>query len=63
MNLGVSHYDHKSIPVAKFESGSCHSFGDMMSQNFPRKKGKVIKFEYLSPENGFNFKKEEFLCA
>ena len=35
MKLGESHYDCKSIP----ESGSSSSFGDMTSQNLPRKKG------------------------
>ena len=34
----MSHYDHKSIPDAKFESDSISSFGDMTSQSFPRKK-------------------------
>ena len=28
MKLGMSHYGHKSIPDAKFESGSSSSFGD-----------------------------------
>ena len=35
----MSHYGHKSIPDAKFESKSSPSFGDMTSQNFPLKKG------------------------
>ena len=35
----MSHYTHKSIADAKFESGSSSSFGDMTSQMFPRKKG------------------------
>ena len=39
MKLGMSHYGHKSIPDAKFESSSSSSFRDMTSQNFPRKKG------------------------
>ena len=55
MKLGMSHYRHKSIPDAKFESGSSSRFGDMTSQIFPRKKGRVIKFGYLPSENGFNF--------
>ena len=38
MKLGMSHYGHKIIPNAKFESGSSFSFGDMTSQNFPQKK-------------------------
>ena len=36
---GMSHYGHKSISDAKFESGSPSNFGDMTSQNFLRKKG------------------------
>ena len=39
MKLFMSHYSHKSIPDAKFEADSSSSFGDMKSQNFPRKKG------------------------
>ena len=39
MKLFVSHYSHKSIPDAKFEADSSSTFGDMTSQNFPRKKG------------------------
>ena len=35
----MSHYGYKSIPDTKFESDSSSSFGDMTSQNFPRKKG------------------------
>ena len=27
-----------------------------------RRREQVIKFGYLPPENGFNFKKNEFLC-
>ena len=38
IQLCVSHYSYKSMPDAKFESGSLSSFGDMMSQNFPRNK-------------------------
>ena len=60
MKFGMSHYGHKSISDAKFESDSSSSFGDMTSQNFPRKKGTVMKFGYLPPENGFNFKKMSF---
>ena len=46
MKLGVSHYGHKSIPDAKFESGSSSSFGDMASQNFPRKNGTSHQITY-----------------
>ena len=56
----MGHYIYKSIPDAKFEVDSSFSFGDMTSQNFPQKKGPVIRFDYLPPENGFNFKKTSF---
>ena len=52
----MSHYRYKSIPDAKFEADSSSSFGDMMSQRFPQKIERVIKFGYLPPENGFNSK-------
>ena len=55
MKLGMTHYGHKSIPDAKFESGSSPSFGDMTSQNFLGRRERVIKFGYLPPENRFNF--------
>ena len=45
----MSHYGHKSIPYAKFESDSSSSFGDMMSQNFPRKKGTSHKIWLFTP--------------
>ena len=50
----MSHYSHKSMPDAKFESGSFSNFGDMTSQNFSLEKERVIKFGYLPSENGFN---------
>ena len=53
----MSHYRHKSIPDAKFESGSSSSFGDMTSQNFPWKKGRSHQIRLFTPQNGFNFKK------
>ena len=37
MKLCVSDYLHKNIPDAKFETDSSFNFGDMTSQNFPRK--------------------------
>ena len=43
----MSHYNHKSIPDAKFEAGSSPCFRDMTSQNFPREQ--VIKLGYLAP--------------
>ena len=56
----MGHYIYKSIPDAKFEVDSSFSFGDMTSQNFPQKKGRVIRFDYLPPENGLNLKKTSF---
>ena len=53
----MSHCGHKSIPDAKFESSS---FGDTTSQNLTWSREQVIKFGYLPPENGFNFKKMSF---
>ena len=49
----MSHYTHKSIPDAKFEAVSSSSFGDMTSQNFPRKKRTT----------GFNFQRMSFLVS
>ena len=49
MKFGMSHYGHKSIPDAKFESDSSSSFGDMTSQNFPRKKGTSHKIRLFTP--------------
>ena len=34
MKLCMSHYSHKSMPAAKFDSGNFSIFGDMTSQNF-----------------------------
>ena len=45
----MSHYIHKSIPDAKFEPDSSSSFGDMTSQNFPRKKGTSHKIRLFTP--------------
>ena len=45
----MSHCTHKSIPDAKFESGSSFSFGDMTSQNFPQKKGTSYQIRLLTP--------------
>ena len=43
-------YDiYKSIPDAKFEAGSSVSFGDMMSHNFPRKKGTSHQIRLFIP--------------
>ena len=40
MKLGMTHYSHKSVPNAKFESGSFSIFGNMTSQNFTLKRGR-----------------------
>ena len=45
----MSHYCHKSIRDAKFESGSSSGFGDMTSQNFPRKKGTSHQIRQFIP--------------
>ena len=46
----MCHYVHKSIPDAKFEVDSSFSFGDMTSQNFPRKKGTSHQIRLFIPE-------------
>ena len=56
----MGHYIYKSIPDTKFEVDSSFSFGDMTSQNFPQRREQVIRFDYLPPENGFNFYKTSF---
>ena len=63
MKLCMRHCIHKSIPDAKFQADSSSSFGDMTSQNFPRKKwGTSHRIRLFTPGNGFNFKQNEFLC-
>ena len=49
MKFGMSHYSHKSIPDAKSGSGSSSSYGDMMSQNFPWKKGMSHQIRLFTP--------------
>ena len=56
----MGHYIYKSIPDAKSEVDSSFSFGDMTSQNFPRKKGTSHLIRLFPPRNGFNFKKTSF---
>ena len=43
------HYIPKSIPDAKFEADSSFSFGDMTSQNLPRKKGTSHQIRLFTP--------------
>ena len=45
----MSHYGHKSIPDAKFESSSSSSFGDMTSQIFLQKKGTSHQIQLFTP--------------
>ena len=45
----MGHYIHKSIPDAKFEADSSSSFGDMTSQNFPRKTGTSHQIRLFTP--------------
>ena len=52
----MSYYNRKSITLAKFESDSSSSFGDMTSQIYLGRMERVVKFGYLPLENGFNFK-------
>ena len=59
----MGHYIYKSIPDAKFEVDSSFSFGDMMSQNFPQKKGTSHPIRLFTPENGFNFKKKRVFMS
>ena len=56
----MNHYGNINIPDAKFKSDSSSSFGDIMSQNFPRKKGTSHEIRLFTPENGFNFKTMSF---
>ena len=49
MKLCIHQYSHKSMPDAKFESGSCSSFGDMTSQNFPLKRATTHKIRIFTP--------------
>ena len=49
MKLGMSHQGDKSIPDAKFQSGSSSGVGNMTSQNFPRKKGMGHQMRVFTP--------------
>ena len=62
MKLCMSHYIHKSIPDAKFEADSSSSFGDMTSQNFPRKKGTSHQIRLFTPGKRVSRLKNGFLC-
>ena len=45
----MSHYSHKSMPDAKFESGSLFCLVDMTSQNFPLRKGTSHQVQIFTP--------------
>ena len=50
MKLCMCHHTRiKSIPDAKFESGSSSSFEDITSHNFPQKKGTSHKIRLFTP--------------
>ena len=54
----MSHFGHKCIPDAKFGSDSSSSFGDMISQNFPRKKRTSHEIRLFTPrKTGLTLKK------
>ena len=61
----MSHYDQKSIPDARFESGSSSSFGYIMtSQNFPQKKLISHQIQLFTPrKTGLTFKKWVFMSG
>ena len=59
----MGHNVYKSIPDAKFEIDSSFSFGDMTLQIFLKRREQVIRFDYLPPENGFNFKKKRVFMS
>ena len=49
MKFGMSHYGHKRIPDAKFESDSSSRFGDMTSHNFSQKKRTIHEIRLFTP--------------
>ena len=58
----LSHYSHKSMADAKFESGSFSSFGDMTSQKFPSEEGNQSSNSSIYPRKmGLTFKKSVFM--
>ena len=61
MKLYMRHYNHKSIPDGKFKAGSSPSFEDMMSQNFPRKKGTSHQIRLFTPEKRVKLLKMSFM--
>ena len=61
IKLCMSHYSHKGMPDANFESGSFSIFGDFMSQKLPLRKETSHQILVFSPENGLNLKKRVFM--
>ena len=57
----MSYFSHKSMPDAKFESGSLPSFEDMASQNFHLKKGTSRGIRIFTPGKWFNLKKRFYV--
>ena len=49
IKLCMSYHSPKSIPDAKFKADSPSSFGDITSQNFPRKKGTSHQIRQFNP--------------
>ena len=62
MKLCMSHYSHKSMADAKFDSSRVSIFEDMTSQNFHLRRGMSHRIQIFTPppENGFNFIKMSF---
>ena len=56
----MDHYIYKSIPDAKFEVDSFLVLEIWCHKIFLKRREQVIRFNYLPPENGFNFKKTSF---
>ena len=50
MKLCMSHYIHKSIPDAKFQTDSLSNFRDMTSQNFLQENRQVFSGMKIVPE-------------
>ena len=63
MKLGMGHYRHKSNPDAKLSLVALLVLEIWRHKISLKRKERVIKFGYLSPENGFNFKKNEFFMS
>ena len=62
MKLCMSHYIHKSIPDAKFETDSSFNFGDNDVTKFPSKEGNKSSNSAIYPrKTGLTFKKMSFM--